>query len=213
MFSADVPKAISRPARPLSAALSAAAGSCASSFSARLAAATKRSWSGLSELGSGTSAASFSRPAARLPCGAQRQQHLQGVRPTLDQAGDRLRALGRHVLAGRDEVEAGVVHHRRKRLEQGAVRHLDRRRHTLTLDLERVPRLGGGAELLRPDFENVVHAAAERNQRLARLAQPPVFGRLRQRLETLLDRGRCRREPLADGLDQGRIVDVRRFAQ
>ena len=67
MFSADVPKAISRSARPLSAPLSAAAGSCASSFSARLAAATKRSWSGLSELGSGTPAASFSRPAARLP--------------------------------------------------------------------------------------------------------------------------------------------------
>ena len=93
------------------------------------------------------------------------------------------------------------------------MRHLHRRRHPLPLGLERVPHLGQGPELLRPGLEHVVRAAAERNQRLARLAQLLVLGRLGQRLETPLDRGRRRREPLADGLDQGRIVDVRRLGQ
>ena len=118
-----------------------------------------------------------------------------------------------NVLAGGHKIEASVVYHRREGLEQGAVRHLHRSRHPLPLGLQRVPRLGGGPELLRPDLENVVSAATEHNQRLACLVQPIVLGRLRQRLETLLDRRCRRREPLADGLDQGRIVDVRRFAQ
>jgi hypothetical protein len=48
----------------------------------------------------------------QIALGAQRQQRLQSIHPTLDQAGDRLLALGRHLLAGSHEVEAGVVHQR-----------------------------------------------------------------------------------------------------
>ena len=52
----------------------------------------------------------------QIALGAHRQQRLQGIHPALDQAGDRLLALGRHLLAGGHEVKAGVVHQRLQNL-------------------------------------------------------------------------------------------------